>query len=166
MIDETLIDSARRVNDKYLDSSLDLSQYRLGWQKLTGSYGRVSHRFNNAKIILHEKLKGDDELTDYVMLHELLHTVKGFRGTRRHRGKFNSKISELQGKTEFKRLEARLKCIDIRKRVFKKRYVYECPECKKQITRKKQVRASSCAICDKKYNPRYKLALKKVYRIN
>ncbi|MFH1788888.1 MAG: hypothetical protein ABH834_05875 [Candidatus Altiarchaeota archaeon] len=163
MKEEALKQSFRRVNEKYLESGLKEEEYSLKWKNLSGQYGRVSHAKNHATITIHEKLAQDAQLTDYVMLHELLHTVKGFRWVRRHRGKFNQRMRELLGASEYRRLEARLRGVDIRKRVFKKRYVYECPTCRQKITRKRRIKNCSCATCDSKYNPSHKLRLIEAY---
>lgn len=40
-----------------------------------------------------------------------------------------------------------------------RRYVYACPACGRQITRLRRLRASSCASCDRRYNPRFALQL-------
>jgi predicted SprT family Zn-dependent metalloprotease len=37
--------------------------------------------------------------------------------------------------------------------------VYECPNCRKRIHRKRTIGNSSCAACDKRYNPQFKLIL-------
>jgi len=157
--------SFNRVNEKYFNSKLKESGYTFKWEDLSGTYGRVTYSWGRAHIKVHEKLKGDRKLSDYVMLHELLHTVRGFRGLRRHRGKFNRKMHELLGEGGFKRREKRLHKVDIKKRVFRKRYVYECPGCGKHITRKKRIKNSSCAACDSKYNPSYRLVLKEDYSL-
>lgn len=38
-------------------------------------------------------------------------------------------------------------------------YVYACPACQTQLRRFRRFRNASCARCDKKYNPRFKLTL-------
>jgi len=162
---DDLKSSFNRVNEKYFNSKLRESGYSVKWGDLSGTFGRVTCSWGRAHIKVHEKLKGDLELADYVMLHEVLHTVRGFRGVRRHSGKFNRKMIELLGVEEFKRLEKRLHGVDIKKRVFRKRYVYECPGCGKQITRKKRIKNSSCAACDSRYNPSYRLVLKEDYSL-
>lgn len=40
-----------------------------------------------------------------------------------------------------------------------RRYVYACPVCGKRIERRRRLRASSCASCDRAYNPKYTLQL-------
>ncbi|MGI4790949.1 MAG: SprT-like domain-containing protein [Janthinobacterium lividum] len=40
-----------------------------------------------------------------------------------------------------------------------RRYVYACPACGRRIERRRRLRASSCASCDRTYNPRYALQL-------
>jgi predicted SprT family Zn-dependent metalloprotease len=40
-----------------------------------------------------------------------------------------------------------------------RRYVYACPACGRQIVRRRRLRSSSCASCDRVYNPRYALQL-------
>lgn len=159
MKENLLKESFRRINIKHFNQKLDNEKYSLNWNDLTGQYGHVHHTLGHATITLHEKLAQETELTDYVLLHELLHTVKGFRWSRRHRGKFNQRMRELLGSSEYKRLEARLRGVDIRKRVFRKRYVYECVTCRQKITRKRRVKNSSCAKCDSKYNPEHRLKL-------
>jgi DNA-directed RNA polymerase subunit RPC12/RpoP len=163
MDDAVLAESFRRVNEKFFGGALEEASYAFDWKELSGQYGTVKHSRQNATVLLHSKLKGDAELSDYVMLHELLHTVQGFRSLRRHRGKFNRRLAELLGGDEFKRLERRLRAVDIKKRVFHKRFVYECPECGTQVTRKKTVRYASCARCDSEYNPKFRLKLVGIY---
>jgi predicted SprT family Zn-dependent metalloprotease len=41
----------------------------------------------------------------------------------------------------------------------RRRYIYACPACGKRIERRRRLKASSCASCDRKYNPRYALHL-------
>ncbi len=40
-----------------------------------------------------------------------------------------------------------------------RRYVYACPACGRQITRRRRLRLASCASCDRAYNPCYVLQL-------
>jgi predicted SprT family Zn-dependent metalloprotease len=40
-----------------------------------------------------------------------------------------------------------------------RKYVYGCPVCGRRIERRRRLRASSCASCDRAYNPRYALQL-------
>ena len=39
------------------------------------------------------------------------------------------------------------------------RYVYECPTCRRRLVRRRRLRLSSCAACDKKFNPAHTLRL-------
>lgn len=39
------------------------------------------------------------------------------------------------------------------------KYIYECPNCKSHLLRRRRLRNASCGVCDKKYNPRYALRL-------
>ncbi len=39
------------------------------------------------------------------------------------------------------------------------RFVYACPACGKTLERRRRLRASSCASCDRTYNPRFALTL-------
>ena len=39
------------------------------------------------------------------------------------------------------------------------KYLYVCPACGKQIARKRRLKLASCAVCDPRFNPRYKLQL-------
>ncbi len=164
-MDRLLADSFDRVNEKYFQESLDKNRYKIKWKKLSGKYGHVTYSRDNAVITLNERLKTEQELLDYTMLHELLHTIKGFRGVRRHRGKFNNTLKGLIGVFEYKRLEGRLKEFDISLRKFRKRYVYECPNCRQQITRKRSMKDCSCINCDRIYNPDYKFVLIDKYEI-
>lgn len=41
-------------------------------------------------------------------------------------------------------------------------YVYACPSCGAEVKRRRRLRMSSCARCDKAFNPRFKLKLKAV----
>jgi len=163
MGEDILQESFKRVNERFFQGTLRESAYQLEWRELSGTYGRVVYRRDSALILVHARLRDDAELSDYVMLHELLHTVPGFRGLRGHRGKFNGRLRELLGAGEFLRLEGRLRAVDIKKRVFRRRFVYECPSCGTRITRKKRVKYASCARCDSEYNPKYMLKLTDIY---
>jgi len=44
-------------------------------------------------------------------------------------------------------------------RVPRRRYVYACPACGRRIERRRRMRPSSCASCDRTYNPRFLLVL-------
>ena len=41
----------------------------------------------------------------------------------------------------------------------RRRYIYACPACSRRIERRRRLRPSSCASCDRAYNPRYALRL-------
>ena len=40
-----------------------------------------------------------------------------------------------------------------------RRYVYVCPSCNRRFERRRRIKASSCAVCDKRYNPQFALRL-------
>ncbi len=42
---------------------------------------------------------------------------------------------------------------------FRRVLIYECPSCRNQVRRLRQIRNHSCARCDKKFNPAFKLRL-------
>ena len=166
MSDEALRGSFSRVNEKFFSRELDESAYSLSWSRLAGKYGSVRYSKDGASIVVHSVLLDDVELLDYVVLHELLHTTRGFRGVRKHRGRFNEKMRELLGVGEFKRLEERLKAVDIKQRNFRRRYLYSCQGCGRTITRKKRAGNISCAKCDSRYNPKYRLKLVEAYKVD
>jgi predicted SprT family Zn-dependent metalloprotease len=163
-VDE-LTASFRCVNERFFNGGLDENAYSFSWKHLSGRYAVVEYSKEKSRIIINTKLQNNAELLDYVILHELLHTFRGFRSVRTHRGKFNNRLKEFLGESEFKRLEEELDALDIAKRRFRRRYVYECPNCGERIIRKKKVGGTSCAKCDSEYNPEYMLVLVEGYYI-
>ncbi|MFH1403844.1 MAG: SprT-like domain-containing protein [Candidatus Altiarchaeota archaeon] len=155
--------SFRRVNEKYFNNRLAEGDYTFSWKKLSGTYASVEYTKEKSRIRVNPVIKDDEELLDYVMLHEILHTIRGFRRIRTHRGKFNDRMKELLGEDEFRRLEEKLDSMNIRQRTFGRRYVYKCPKCGQKIVRKKKVKDTSCSLCDKRYNPKYRLELVEGY---
>lgn len=40
-----------------------------------------------------------------------------------------------------------------------RRYIYACPVCERRVERSRRIKTASCAVCDKRYNPRFALRL-------
>jgi len=106
-IDHELKKSFDRINDKYFEGMLEIANLKWG----NGNVRTLgSYDFGTDTIKISSSLKGDDELVDYVMYHEMLHKKLKFSSSgaksRYHTALFRKEEKRFENSAE---LEKRIK---------------------------------------------------------
>lgn len=134
-----------RLNDLHFNGTLTLREIRLSTRKQYGGYYRKSESLIVLSWPAHMSFGWEETMNTF--RHEVAHIVHGD-----HSRAF-WELAILLGST---RRYARIP--ENREHAYC-RYAYECPACKTRIFRKRRLVRSSCARCDRSFNPAFQLRL-------
>jgi predicted SprT family Zn-dependent metalloprotease len=140
----SLYDEFARINTQHFNATLSQPLIEISVRKTFGGYYSKSRN----RIVLSWQAfceYGMDETLN-TFRHEIAHIVHQNHGP---------EFWKLAHKLGVMRKYARHPL----KRRARKVLVYECPRCRTQIQRVRRIRNSSCARCDRKYNPELVLKL-------
>ena len=146
-IAETLIrlrDEFNRLNAEHFGDKLTLPSIEFSQRKSFGGY----YQKHEHRIVLswqaYQEYGWDETVNTF--RHEIAHIVH-----LHHRREFWELAHRLGVTRKYARHPLYPKA--------RKRLVYECPGCHRQIYRQRKLTNSSCARCDKRYNPDYRFYL-------
>jgi predicted SprT family Zn-dependent metalloprotease len=138
-----------RLNGDHFDSSLKCPQIEFSLRKSFGGY----YLKRDHRIVLswqaYTEYGYDETLNTF--RHEVAHIIH-----LHHRREFWDLAARLGVTRKYAREPLRQRAGRI--------LVYECPACRRLIKRRRRINNSSCARCDRKFNPAYKFRLVKEIR--
>jgi predicted SprT family Zn-dependent metalloprotease len=145
-LNKVLVIEFDRLNDTFFDGKMQQPSIEFSTRK---SYGGYYQRDKN-RIVLSWQAYQE---------HGLIEVLNTFRHEVAHMAHFDHspefwRLAEAMGCT--KRYAANpIKPVQRRQRY----YLYICPSCGARVNRHQKIRNASCALCDKRYNPRFQLKL-------
>lgn len=159
MEDHSLIDIKKRLYDEFnllnrQRFASEIEKYSLRFSQYSArTHGRIDFGKKEIMISLPMYEQYGWEAVRMTLLHEMTHALIHQRGGQaRHTKRFWHEFEKRGGVREK---------IDVKP---KNPYVYACPTCGQEIERMRRIKRPwlhSCSICDKSYNPRHRLFLKK-----
>ena len=140
---QLLVDEFHRLNSEHFENRLTLPEIVLSNRKTFGGYYQTSRH----RIVLSWQAYCEHGLPETMntFRHEVAHIIHP-----NHSAAFWKVAFELGATQRYASSPLQ---------VARRRYIYACPACGKRVERRRRLRASSCASCDRTYNPRYALHL-------
>lgn len=114
--DSELLESFNRVNKEYFDD--DMSAPNLVWGST--SFNKLGHyEYTTDTILISSVLRGEKDLLDYVVFHELLHKKLGFKKSGKRFFHHSKEFKEEEAKFKLKDAEKKLKSFLRKKKLVK-----------------------------------------------